>query len=80
VRTRNLQDLLYRDDGVAIPILGYPHRLSRTHATARKAPPRLGQDTRRVLKQLLGLGEPELDALELNGTIADSPPPRVSTG
>jgi crotonobetainyl-CoA:carnitine CoA-transferase CaiB-like acyl-CoA transferase len=73
VRTRNLQDLLYRDDGVAIPILGYPHRLSRTPATARKAPPRLGQDTRRVLKQLLGLGEPELEALELNGTIADSP-------
>jgi crotonobetainyl-CoA:carnitine CoA-transferase CaiB-like acyl-CoA transferase len=43
-------------------------------ATARKAPPRLGQDNRRVLKQLLGLGEPELDALELNATIADSAP------
>ena len=72
VRTRNLQHLLYRDDGVAIPILGYPHRLSRSPATARKAPPRLGQDTCRALQRVLGLTEPELHALELNGTIVDS--------
>jgi crotonobetainyl-CoA:carnitine CoA-transferase CaiB-like acyl-CoA transferase len=72
VRARNLQHLLYRDDGVAIPVLGYPHRLSRSPATARMAPPRLGQDTRRVLKHLLGLTEHELEALEVNGTIADS--------
>jgi crotonobetainyl-CoA:carnitine CoA-transferase CaiB-like acyl-CoA transferase len=78
VRARNLQHLLYRDDGVAIPVLGYPHRLSRSPATARMAPPRLGQDTRRVLKHLLGLTEPELEALELNGTIADSSLERVA--
>jgi crotonobetainyl-CoA:carnitine CoA-transferase CaiB-like acyl-CoA transferase len=71
VRSRDLTHTLYRDDGVAVSVIGYPHKLSRTPATYRIAPPRLGQDTRRVLGELLALDRGELDRLETNGTIAD---------
>ncbi len=72
VRSRKLQHTLVRDDGVEVPVLGYPHQMSRTPATVRKAPPRLGQDTRRALKSVLGLSDERLDELEHAGTIADS--------
>jgi crotonobetainyl-CoA:carnitine CoA-transferase CaiB-like acyl-CoA transferase len=53
-------------------VIGYPHRLSRTPTTYRFAPPRLAQDTRRVLANLLDLDDASLDALEANGTIASA--------
>jgi crotonobetainyl-CoA:carnitine CoA-transferase CaiB-like acyl-CoA transferase len=72
VLSRDLVHTLYRDDGTAVRVVGYPHRLSRTPASYRTAPPRLAQDTRKVLAKLLGLNEAELDGLEADGTIANA--------
>jgi crotonobetainyl-CoA:carnitine CoA-transferase CaiB-like acyl-CoA transferase len=72
VLSRDLVHTLYRDDGTAVRVVGYPHRLSRTPASYRIAPPRLAQDTRKILAKLLGLSEAELDGLEANGTIANA--------
>jgi crotonobetainyl-CoA:carnitine CoA-transferase CaiB-like acyl-CoA transferase len=72
VMSRDLVHTLYRDDGTAVRVIGYPHRLSRTPTTYRSAPPRLAQDTRRVLSQLLDLDDASLDALEADGTIASA--------
>jgi crotonobetainyl-CoA:carnitine CoA-transferase CaiB-like acyl-CoA transferase len=74
VQSRNLMHTLHRDDGATVQVIGYPHQLSRSPATYRKAPPRLGQDTRRVLSELLKLDCLELDRLAANGTIADATP------
>ena len=70
VLSRDLVHTLYRDDGTAVRVIGYPHRLSRSPTTYRIAPPRLAQDTRRVLAKLLDLDDASLDALEADGTIA----------
>jgi crotonobetainyl-CoA:carnitine CoA-transferase CaiB-like acyl-CoA transferase len=72
VVSRDLVHTLYRDDGTAVRVIGYPHRLSRTPTTYRSAPPRRAQDTRRVLSQLLDLDDASLDALEADGTIASA--------
>jgi crotonobetainyl-CoA:carnitine CoA-transferase CaiB-like acyl-CoA transferase len=72
VLSRELVHTLYRDDGTAVRVIGYPHRLSRTPTTYRSAPPCLAQDTRRVLAKLLDLDEASLDALEADGTIASA--------
>jgi len=69
---RDLVHTLYRDDGTPIRVIGYPHRLSRTPARYRSAPPRLAQDTRKVLAKLLDLDDAALDVLEANGTIANA--------
>jgi glutaryl-CoA transferase len=72
VLSRDLVHTLYRDDGTAVRVIGYPHRLSRTPASYRSAPPRLAQDTRKVLAGLLDLDDASLDMLEANGTIANA--------
>jgi crotonobetainyl-CoA:carnitine CoA-transferase CaiB-like acyl-CoA transferase len=72
VRSRGLMHTMHRDDGGAVPVIGYPHQFSRSPPTLRKAPPRLGQDTRKVLRELLMLDAAELDRLEANGTIMDA--------
>jgi crotonobetainyl-CoA:carnitine CoA-transferase CaiB-like acyl-CoA transferase len=72
VRSRGLMHTMHRDDGGAVPVIGYPHKFSRSPPTLRKAPPRLGQDTRKVLRELLMLDAAELDRLEANGTIMDA--------
>jgi crotonobetainyl-CoA:carnitine CoA-transferase CaiB-like acyl-CoA transferase len=71
VAERNLLHILEREDGAKVPVIGYPHRLSGSPTSLRKAPPRLGQDTREVLRRLLCLDDLELDSLESAGTIAD---------
>ena len=40
--------------------------------------PRLGEHTRAVLQQKLGLGDEELQALQRAGTIAGSPQPNIA--
>jgi len=71
VSERNLLHILEREDGAKVPVIDYPHRLSRSPTSLRKAPPRLGRDTRKVLSTLLCLDDIELDSLESAGTIAD---------
>jgi len=52
-----------------VPLVASPIRLSGTPLQPPTAPPTLGQHTREVLGDLLGMGEPELDALARAGVI-----------
>ena len=60
-----------RDDGVTVPSVAFPGKLSATPASFRRSPPRLGEHSRAVLGEWLGLAEGELDALAAAGVIAD---------
>ncbi len=46
-----------------------PHRLSATPGPAPEAPPMLGEHSREILSDLLGLGESDLDRLAESGVI-----------
>lgn len=59
-----------RADGTMLRLVGYPQQLSATPASVRSAPPRLGEHTREVLGEILGLEAGELDRLEAAGVIA----------
>lgn len=60
-----------REDGVEVPSVAYPGKLSATPATFRQMPPRLGQHSRSALADWLGLERAELDDLAAAGVIAD---------
>ncbi len=72
---RGLVQTLKTEGGTAVPVVGFPPRLSATPASYRNAPPRLGEQTADVLSGLLGLGAEELDALRSRAVIGapDSP-------
>lgn len=53
----------------SVPTVGSPLKLSRTPVTYEKAPPTLGQHTKCVLQDILGLSEEELDRLSLANVI-----------
>ena len=59
-----------RDDGVEIPTVAFPGKLSATPADYRMQPPRVGENTRDLLKDWLALEDADLDTLEGAGTIA----------
>ncbi|MEO0501413.1 MAG: CaiB/BaiF CoA-transferase family protein [Pseudomonadota bacterium] len=59
-----------RADGTEVKVVGYPHRLSATPASVRTAPPLLGQDTRGVLMDELGLSDERLEDLRKRNVIA----------
>ncbi len=69
VLARGLQLEFTRDDGVEVPGVASPIRFSATPVEYKKAPPRLGDGTERVLADLLGLTSAELAALRKSGTI-----------
>jgi crotonobetainyl-CoA:carnitine CoA-transferase CaiB-like acyl-CoA transferase len=46
-----------------VPVVGVPARLSRTPGSVRTPSPTLGEHTEQALRELLGLGKPEIDAL-----------------
>ena len=52
-----------------IPGVRSPHRLSATPAVEPQAPPMVGEQSRDVLADVLGLGTDELDALIKDGVI-----------
>jgi CoA:oxalate CoA-transferase len=52
-----------------VKAINTPVKLSRTPGRVVKSAPDLGQDTRRILKELLGLDEEDLDKLEESGII-----------
>lgn len=56
--------------GVRAPGIASPMRFSETPVEYRRAPPLLGQHTREVLVEMLGLGEAEVDRLEAEKVIA----------
>ncbi len=53
-----------------LELVGRPLALSATPVEYRRAPPALGEHTREVLRERLGLDEPALDALAARGVIA----------
>ena len=59
-----------REDGVEVPSVAYPGKLSRTPADYRRLPPRVGEQTREMLADWLGMGAEEIAALETQGVIA----------
>ncbi|WP_439546118.1 CaiB/BaiF CoA transferase family protein [Sandarakinorhabdus sp.] len=48
-----------RDDGVTIPSVAFPGKLSATPATMRRPPPRVGEDAAEVLRDWLGRDDVE---------------------
>jgi crotonobetainyl-CoA:carnitine CoA-transferase CaiB-like acyl-CoA transferase len=73
---RGLLHRMRRDDGTEMTVIGFPGQLSRSPASYRLAPPRLGQDTRDVLATALGLAEAEIGRLQQGGVIAVAEPAR----
>lgn len=61
------------EDGVEIPTVAYPGKLSATPADYRHCPPRVGEHSREILGQWLGLDDAALDALTADGAIAQRP-------
>ncbi len=55
--------------GSKFPSVAYPGKLSATPADYRHQPPKVGEQTRELLGEWLGLGGEELDALETAGVV-----------
>ncbi|MFH5924361.1 CaiB/BaiF CoA transferase family protein [Roseomonas xinghualingensis] len=75
---REMLRVMRRDDGTEVSVIGFPARLSRSPASYRLAPPRLGQDTHMVLSEELGLDVEEIERLKAAGVVAMSEPHRQS--
>jgi formyl-CoA transferase len=58
-----------RPGGASMKLAVNPVRMSATPPTTRIAPPALGHDTAKVLRELLGSSEAELSALRETGAI-----------
>ena len=69
VLARGLQIGLTRADGVQVPGVANPIQFSETPVEYERAPPKLGENTEDVLKEL-GLDADERAKLKANGTIA----------
>jgi formyl-CoA transferase len=54
VKARGLRIEIEREDAGPVPLVRNPVRYSRTPTVARRAPPRLGEHTDEVLRELLG--------------------------
>ena len=67
---RGMVQELARDDGTAVKILCFPGKFSKTPPNYRHAPPRLGEDSRSVLREELQLDDAELERLCAAGVIA----------
>jgi crotonobetainyl-CoA:carnitine CoA-transferase CaiB-like acyl-CoA transferase len=64
---------LRREDGVEVPSVAFPPKLSKTPARYDAPPPRVGEHSREALTDWLGMDAAELDALESGKTIAQRP-------
>ena len=69
VLSRGLQIGLTRDDGVQVPGVANPIQFSATPIEYDKAPPRLGDGTERVLKDLLGLSAGDIARLRASAVL-----------
>jgi crotonobetainyl-CoA:carnitine CoA-transferase CaiB-like acyl-CoA transferase len=74
VRARGVVRELSADDGLCVPTVGFPARLSKTPADYRQAPPRLGEHTIAVLSRDLNIDKGEIDALLRAGVVSDGAP------
>jgi crotonobetainyl-CoA:carnitine CoA-transferase CaiB-like acyl-CoA transferase len=64
-----LAEIEHPDGEGPIPTRGVPIRLERTPGSVRRAAPTLGQDTERLLGELLGLGPDDVSALRRDGVV-----------
>ena len=55
------------------PIITRPYRLRFRDARIRKPAPRFGEDNRRILRELAGLGEDEVKSLMASQVVCDDP-------
>jgi crotonobetainyl-CoA:carnitine CoA-transferase CaiB-like acyl-CoA transferase len=69
VEARHTVHRFVREDGVTIPSVAYPGKLSATPADYRHRPPKVGEQTRELLGEWLGLGTDEVAALEAKGAV-----------
>jgi crotonobetainyl-CoA:carnitine CoA-transferase CaiB-like acyl-CoA transferase len=53
----------------SVPQLGFPFKMNRTPATARRRPPLLGEHNQEVLSEYLSLTTEEVAALKTDGVI-----------
>lgn len=67
IAARDLIKTLHRQDGTAVRVLGFPAQFSHTPTDYRRAPPRCGHDTSRVLREVLGLDEVAVATLAAKG-------------
>jgi crotonobetainyl-CoA:carnitine CoA-transferase CaiB-like acyl-CoA transferase len=58
-----------RDDGVEVPTVAFPGKLSATPADYRFAPPKVGEQSRELLRDWLDMADDDLAALERNGVV-----------
>lgn len=52
-----------------VPVLAPPYRMDGVRMPVRMAPPLLGQDTRDVLGELLGVSDQEIERLKQGGVL-----------
>lgn len=69
VEARQTVHRFVREDGVEIPSVAFPGKLSATPADYRYQPPRIGEQSREVLGEWLDLSEAELAQLEASGAV-----------
>ncbi|MES1975302.1 MAG: CaiB/BaiF CoA-transferase family protein [Pseudomonadota bacterium] len=62
-----------RDDGVEIPTVAYPGKLSATPASYRYQPPRVGEHSREILGEWLDIDAERLEMLERQGAVSQRP-------
>ncbi len=70
VEARNTVHNFIREDGVKIPVVAFPGKLSATPADYRHIPPKIGEQSRELLSDWLSLTDEELTGLENSGVIA----------
>ena len=73
---RDLATQIEDDTGVAVPTVRSPLRLSATPPVLHTAPPRVGQHTFEVLREIAGMDEERIRELHAQGIVAleDSSP------
>jgi crotonobetainyl-CoA:carnitine CoA-transferase CaiB-like acyl-CoA transferase len=69
VEARGTVHRFRRDDGVELPTVAFPGKLSATPADYRFAPPRVGEHSHEILADWLGLETAQLADLEQKGAI-----------
>jgi crotonobetainyl-CoA:carnitine CoA-transferase CaiB-like acyl-CoA transferase len=69
VQHREMKLILEGSDGAIVPSIANPIKLSKTPPEYRSAPPQLGEHTKNVLKELLGLSAEELEYLKKKNII-----------
>ena len=69
IAARDLMHTLERSDGTQVKVLGFPAKLSETPADYRRAPPRTGENTDDILREVLGLDDGAIGLLRTSSVV-----------